>query len=192
MSKVAIKLPSPINEEVQTEVYRMADERNYLSMNRVQAGSFIDSLVAEKKVGYVVAQHCPKERVRTYIKDGILNSYSKQRHSKATDISIENIVSKRFSGKFESCDECDYIQLLRGVKEDSNKFVVVTKGTYVKWETALRRALLYVESKPFSENTSYNIATLLLLSSGGKELPHSDRKQLSNALARVHVSVEII
>lgn len=62
-------------------------------------------------------------------------------------------------------------------------FVVVADGTVLKWETALRKALLYVASKPFSDNSDASIKIVLTLFARHQKVSPSDLRHLEKALS---------
>lgn len=48
-----------------------------MECGRIESGRVLDILVDDPDVGKIIIEYMPKERVRTYIKDGILNAYTK-------------------------------------------------------------------------------------------------------------------
>ena len=61
-------------------------------------------------------------------------------------------------------------------------YVVVAVGTYLKWETALRKALVYVASKPFSANSHMETRIMLALFARHQKIPSSDVWYLQKAV----------
>ena len=74
---MANALPKNIQAKVKRAVYKKADEFGYMECGRIESGRFLDTLVDDPEVGKVIIEYMPKERVRTYIKDGVLNAYTK-------------------------------------------------------------------------------------------------------------------
>lgn len=74
---MANALPKNIQAKVKRAVYKKADEFGYMECGRIESGRFLDILVDDPDVGKIIIEYMPKERVRTYIKDGILNAYTK-------------------------------------------------------------------------------------------------------------------
>ena len=72
---MANALPKNIQAKVKRAVYKKADEFGYMECGRIESGRFLDILVDDPDVGKIIIEYMPKERVRTYIKDGILNAY---------------------------------------------------------------------------------------------------------------------
>jgi hypothetical protein len=60
---------------------------------------------------------------------------------------------------------------------------VISEGTFLKWETSLKRALLFIPAKPFSKTAS-ETHIILMLFAQHKPVPPSDKKNLENALKR--------
>ena len=88
-------LPKNIQSQVKEAVFREADEFGYMASGRIESGQFIDTLVEDPEVGRVLIEYMPKERVRTYIKDGILNAYTKKATNKALETSTpENTIKE--------------------------------------------------------------------------------------------------
>ena len=97
---------------------------------------------------------------------------------------IRPIVKKAYALDVEESHSEDKLNLYRSTNTDRpNEYVVVAEGTYLKWETALKRALLFISAKPFSKTTN-DIHILLLLFAQHKPIPPSDKKNLQNALSR--------
>ena len=84
------------------------------------------------------------------------------------------------SADFVECDEKAKISLFKSPED--NCFVVVADGTYLKWETALRKALLYIAAKPFSTQDGMRVFVLLALFARHQKVSPSDASQLDKAL----------
>ena len=80
---MANSLPKNVQTEIRKAVYKKAEEFGYMECGRIESGRFIDTLVEDPEVGCVLIEYLPKERVRTYIKDGVLNAYAKNLTKKA-------------------------------------------------------------------------------------------------------------
>ena len=78
---MANRLPPQVRTKITKLVYEKADEFGYMECDRVQNSQFMDILVEDREVGGVLQQYMQKERVRTYIKDTILNRYTKDQQS---------------------------------------------------------------------------------------------------------------
>ena len=72
------KVPARISKEIKEIVFKEADGFNYLARTRSDNGWFLDKLVIQQDVGERLSQYMSKAEIRTYIKDAILNRYSKR------------------------------------------------------------------------------------------------------------------
>lgn len=177
-----VQLPRQVEKEVKAIVFRLADEQQYLGMSRDESSQFMENLVKSETVGAVLGQHLEKARIRLYIKDAILNRYSKQAAEKAVPDDIPALIEARFKFKVSLSHEKNQVRLYRSLDLDGQaRFVVVAQGTYLKWETALRKALLYRAANPFSANGSA-VHLMLILACQGKKIAPSDKKLLETAL----------
>ena len=55
----------------------MLDERNYLGQSRKENGKLMAELVSMPEIGGVLSEYMAKSAIKTYIKDAIINAYSK-------------------------------------------------------------------------------------------------------------------
>ncbi len=72
---MAKSLPSRVQKRIREAVCQKADQHSYASQDRVKNGQFMDDLVDDPEIGGVLREYMNEARVRTYIKDGILNAY---------------------------------------------------------------------------------------------------------------------
>lgn len=186
---MANTLPKNVQTRIRKAVYKKADEFGYMRCGRVESGKFIDTLVEDPEVGCVLVEYLPKERVRTYIKDGILNAYTKSLTKKALATSSpEKTVSDVF------CENATIIQNGKGkqsglfvLRSESGKIYVVSGGTVLKWETALRKALDVIANEPNLTIDNRSPLICLKLSLEGQALTEADKKHISAALEAVGV-----
>lgn len=174
------KPPLEVAQIVKPRIYKLADEARYISMSRIDAGKFMDDLVINSDVGGVLELHIPKAQVRHYIKDSVLNRYSKDKACEVLPDDLQSLVKKVFGASVSEIDKCKDVYLFRTVG-DEGKYIVVSKGTFLKWETALRKSLLYIVSKPFSKKAS-SVQTMLVLYAQGKVIAPADKILLQKAL----------
>jgi len=184
---MASKLPKDKSEKIRKLVFLKADEHGLLISGRVENGKFIDSLVDDPEVGGVLSEYMEKEKVRTYIKDGILNAYTK---SKKNEIlkgnspinTIQSIYSKHTNIIHKEHD-------ISVCLSDDDEVYVVSSGTYLKWETALRKALELIASKPNlikKDKTPIICLQIVLINLG---ITDGDKKLITDALKTIDVSV---
>ena len=177
------KVPDDIAKEIKEYVFQEADRVNYLARSRKDNGYFLAQLVSMPNVGGRLSQYMKKAEVRTYIKDAILNRYSKDKTQEERPDALESIIRAKFSEEvlFLEHEAKNNISLFKSTSNDF--FVVVTEGTVLKWETALRKALLFVASRPFSQKKDVSIKMLLMLFARHQKICSSDLRHLEKALA---------
>jgi len=188
---MANALPKNIQSKVKRAVYKKADEFGYLECGRIESGRFLDMLVDDPEVGKVIIEFMPKERVRTYIKDGVLNAYTKAATKKALAASTpENVVKTVFG------ETADVIQNGKGkqsglfvLRAESGHIYVVSGGTVLKWETALRKALEVIANEPNLTINGKAPYICLKLSLTGQSLTEADKTHIITAVGAVGVKV---
>ena len=181
---MSTEIPQCVARKIKKVVFEAADGARYLGMARTDSGAFINGLVTRPDVGGEIIKYVSRDRVRHYIKDGILNRYSKDKTREATPDDLKPIVKSTYGLDAEESHNEDKLRLYRSTTpERANEYVVMSEGTVLKWEAALKRALLFISAKPFSKTAS-EIHTLLLLFAQHKPVPPSDKKNLENALKR--------
>ena len=185
------KLPSSVAKTVKEKVFEEADQVDYLAMSRTDSGLFLDTLVKNEDVGAVISQYVPTSQTRHYIKDAILNKYSKDKTNEAMPDNLPPIIRKVYGFDTVVTHEEEKLSLFRATANgDAKVYVVVSGGTMVKWETALRKALLFTASKPFAENADC-IHILLLLFAQHKRATPSDKAHLNKALALANAKAHV-
>lgn len=181
-------LPEEVKREVFAVAYAEADAANYLSSNRAQNKRLLAKLAKMDGVGKVLMQYIPKEGIPKYIKDTIMNSYSKVRlrDSSPSEESVFEWCRTRLgdSSLFETARGKGVV-LLRN-PEGSRYVVVALAGTVIKWETSLRNALLFVAGKPFSRKTGVRVDIVLSLFARNAPVLPADRALLEEALGRIN------
>lgn len=182
-------MPIEVRERIFQAVYRKADEFGYMACDRVQSGQFMDLLVEDPEVGLILIEYMPKERVRTYIKDTILNRYTKIVNiralaAKSSEETIKEVydVSAAVIGNVLS--KGNELSILRS---ESGRIFVVSSGTVLKWETALRKALEVIAGKPTLTVEGQAPSICLKLSTPGQELTDADKQLIRCALGAVGV-----
>lgn len=183
---MATEIPKVVRERIRKYVYVRLDGENYLMASRTANARLLENLCSDPEVGGVICQYYPKERVRTYIKDAIFNRYAKE----------HKIGMRPKAEKIEAfCRECyhvsDFKPLDPGVKGvvllksvASPIYAVVVEGTFLKWETALRKGLLYVAGHPFGVNEQNTVHIVLSLFMSGVSQTPVEIKQFRRALSR--------
>lgn len=178
-------LPQRKAAQIRGFVYAKADEVSYISRSRPENTQFMDSLVEDPEVGGVLCEYMPKENVRTYIKDAILNSYTKQhkRDILSSDSPVDT-VSQLYS------IASHVIQTEGGVsvcRAETGQLFIVSQGTVLRWETALRKALEMVARQPGLSAGGLRPSICLHLAVVRSTTTDGDRKQITDALAAISI-----
>lgn len=178
-----MKVPSSVAQEIKSAVYKRADRVNYLARSRVDNSVFLDQLVSSPEVGERLGEFMQKAEVRTYIKDAILNRYSKDKSVEEKPNNLEEIIDCKLGlvVEFMERDARNNVGIYK--VEAQPLFVVVSDGTLLKWETALRKALLCIATHPFGCNSNSTTHILLTLFARYQKVPPSDLKALRKALS---------
>jgi hypothetical protein len=189
---VSNSLPTEISKSIKLKIYTYADEAKYASMSRPDSQAFMDMLVKKEEIGGVIEQHMPKAAVRTYIKDGVLNAYSKAHARKAKPKDPKEIIERYYNLKVELIEKYLGVDVFASSKDGNTQYIVVAAGTFLKWETALRKALLYVAAKPLGEYTDDRVHVFLILMAQGKSITPADKNLLQKALSRCGAKAHIV
>lgn len=140
-------------------------------------------------VGKIIIEYMPKERVRTYIKDGILNAYTKAATKRALAGStpantIQTVFNETASVIQEGKGKQSGLFVLRS---ESGNIYVVSGGTVLKWETALRKALEIIANEPNLTLNGIAPSICLKLSVAGQSLTEADKAHIIAAVGAVGV-----
>jgi hypothetical protein len=184
---MSVNLPSDVSKKIKQCVYKKADFYGYLERGRVENGRFMESLVVDPEIGGVLSAYIDKSKIHKYIKDGILNRYSKDKKTMARPSNLSEIVVRLFGVPVVEIDldANSNVTLFKSILDECpNRYVVVSEGTFSKWETALRKSLLYMPGKPFAESPDNQIEVMLLLFANSRPIPPSDKVHLERALGR--------
>jgi len=173
-------MPNEIKKEIKVTVFRKADEHDYMNRTRPDNARFMQDLVDDPEVGVKLASYMEKSAIKTYIKDGILNQYSKQKMRAPADLSA--LLQKELGAS--DCvqidnDKARKISLYTG----EGCSYVVACGTYLKWESALRKALEYATG--IKEGSKFQI--VLVLSIQSVHATVSDMELTKKALEHIGV-----
>ncbi len=84
-----------------------------MAMSRVDSGQFMDGLVKRKDIGGVLEGYIAKTQIRHYIKDGVLNRYTKDKARDAYKLNLDVIVKKEFGFDVSKSDNGDGVVLYR-------------------------------------------------------------------------------
>lgn len=186
---MAQNLPKAIQAQVKKAVFQKADDFGYMHKSRVDSGIFMENLTKDREVGGVLAQYMGKDAIKTYIKDAVLNRYMKDKKKKALPSKPEDllpVIRKHYFQEAHSIHAAKSIFLFR---LESGDILLITQGTLVKWETALRKALEFIQSSPGLPPKEGNLHIVLNIASLGQPSTAADRDHLKKALAYVGVNI---
>ncbi len=186
---MAVEVPKKKTAQIKAQVYTKADKFGYITRSRRENNQFLDALVEDAEIGGVLREYLPKEKVRTYIKDGILNAYAKQFAKKAlTAVSpvdaiwqaydVASLVIQQCAGKSER------VSVSRS--EDGRVFVV-SGGVVSKWETALRKALEIIVNEPNLTIDGRTPSICLRLVTNNNGLTAADKEHIKTVLSVIGV-----
>lgn len=184
---MAVKLPNDVSKHLKTVVFERADEFGYGSRSRIENGAFLTSLAEDPEIGGKLREYMPANAVRTYIKDGVLNAYAKAEvRKKLNHVTLDTVIKNLFGVDASPVGKINSTNIYRSVDND---IYLVQSGTYLKWETALRKLLECVASNDQigDQANSVNLCLLLAVSCG--EMSFGDQQQIEKALAYIGVKV---
>lgn len=184
-----ILLPKKKAALVKTRVYAKADELGYSTRSRIENNQFLDELVEDAEIGGVVSEYVPKEKVRTYIKDGILNAYAKRFTKNALDeISPTDTIQQIYGVSSSVIQQCTGKNARLSVsRSEDGRIFVVSGGTVLKWETALRKALELVARESGLTIDEKTPAICLHLVPTNNSLTVADKTHIKTALTAIGV-----
>ncbi|MDA8091548.1 MAG: hypothetical protein M0Z61_15170 [Nitrospiraceae bacterium] len=186
---MAKQLPAAVRQAIKEAVYRKADEFGYTHKSRVDSGLFMENLVKDKDVGKVLADYMPKADIKTYIKDAVLNRYSKDKKSRILPSDPEGVCDIAREAIQQEASVIDRLGSVFLLRLDDNDLLLVSQGTLLKWETALRKALEFVAKAPGLPPDDVKLHILLNIAVLGRPLTQADRDHLTAALKFVGVKL---
>jgi hypothetical protein len=185
-----ILIPKVLSVRVKNAVFAKADAHGYHSKGRSENGQFMTALVDDPDVGAVLLEYMGKSEIKTYIKDGILNQYSKNKfrsilkNTQPTD-TIKELYAET-AQIFPIKGENNVIVC----RSTSGKIFVVSNGTLSKWETALKKALELIarQSSLIIDGKYPEVCLQLAILSNG--VTTGDKKLIIDALNAIDVKVK--
>lgn len=151
----------------------------------------MDSLVKREDVGGIISHYIPKAEIRTYIKDGILNAYSKAYARKSRPSDLPAVIGEIYGLVPVFIEKnCD-VEIFAAFDGDVRKYFLVAYGTFLKWETAVRKLLLCLAS--FNDSVaSDDVHLLAVLMAQGKAITPAEKALVAKALARCSAQAHIV
>ena len=185
------KLPSQIQKLIKQRVFELAEEQKYLLRSKNDNKAFLDNMVAKPDVGGLLNSYMDKGEIRTYIKDSILNQYPKYKAQESRPKNIGELINTKMG--LSVCliegEERSGVLLFR--VQGMQHFVIVADGTVMKWETALKKAMVYAIGKPFAEREGVVVDILLTLYARERKLPPGELLLLEKTLSRCNASAHV-
>ncbi len=185
-------LPNDVMLDVRRTIYEKADEVDYMHKSRQENGDFMDKLVRDNRVGGILSQYLPKERIRTYIKDGVLRVYTKEKRENALPAKSKDIIPIVEELYGQGICEIDNSNDLFLFKLDDGNLLLMATGTLLKWETALRKALEFISKAPGLPPAEAKLHILLIIAVLNCPTTAPDRKHLISALDYIGVKLHFI
>ena len=179
-----VRVLPEVREQIARLVYEKADAHRYLEKSRVENGMFMNNLVNDPNVGGRLLEYMAGDRVKTYIKDSILNRYSKDRRELP-----RNVNKMVWPDTNEDVHEIEYnskdnVSLHRTA---NGEYTVIARVNPLKWETGLRRLLLFTAACPGLQGASVRVQLVLLIFEAGSAINGAEKELIQNALGRVNV-----
>lgn len=183
------KLPRDKEKLIKKRVFAKADEVGYARSGRVENGRFMDELVEDPEIGGVLKEYMDKERIRTYIKDSVLNRYAKDLNKATLSCKTpEQLIQDTYG---EDADEIQKKGNISVLRSSEGTIYVVSTGTVLKWETALKKALELIAKEPTLIQNGIAPKICLHLAVSSSTLADSDKKSILFALSLVGVKAVI-
>jgi len=182
-------VPKEKAAQIKKIVYAKADSHGLINKSRNENGQFMTALVEDPDVGGVLSQYLEKEKIRTYIKDGILNAYTKCRKKEILKRNSPiDTVQKLYSTNVNIIQADNDVSVCRS---NDGKIFIVSSGTFLKWETALRKALELIarESRLVNNKTPEICLQIAVLNLG---ITDGDKKLITDALKAIGVKARFI
>ena len=189
---MASMVPKHIASDIKKKTFAILDERNYLGQSRKENGKLMAELVSMPEIGGVLAEYMAKSAIKTYIKDAIINAYSKAAYAKSISVDVIEEKISQHEGIKVNCIEGKCSDKLLFLRADNGDLFVAGIGTVTKWETSLRKALEFIEKASNLPPSDCNLKIYLILSSLEKRIPQSELDHIVRSLDFIGVKVEVI
>ena len=171
--------------EIVAYVYQQADLHSYLERTRPENTAFMEKLIKDSQVGGRLCNYMPVDKVKTYIKDAILNRYAKDR--KILPHILNDLLASVYPAPIEE-QEYDQRNKVSLHKVGDGRYLVVARATWLKWETGLRKIVLFLSAAPHMpprEGTSPEL--VLVIFQHSNEVNNAEKQSLECSLALLNV-----
>jgi hypothetical protein len=188
---MSVNIPKNIKNDIKKLIYARLDECSYLSQTMRENGAVMERLARDPDIGGKIAEYTGREKVKTYIKDAMINKYSKLRTKAPDDLS--DIVASVFGGTAKKQPSRPPSKGVDVYKNNKGDLVIVSSGRLLKWESALRKLLEHIGRDLSSTGASRPAHKMLIvLVSGGKKIPPADVQHLQRSLGSINVQIKIL
>jgi hypothetical protein len=176
-------------KQIKDLIFKKADAFGYGSCSRSDSGVFMDKLVENAEIGGSLKEYMSKEKIRTYIKDTVLNAYTKELTKKTlSTLAANEVIRQEYSVQASIIQEGKGkeagISVLRSA---DGQIYVISCGTILKWETALRKALELSARQPDLTVDGVTPSICLHLALGRMNITDSEKKFITTALESISV-----
>jgi hypothetical protein len=177
---MSTRIPPAVRKKIFDRVHELADRHKYLQKGRNENARFLDSLVADREVGGRLREFMPEERVKSYVKDAILNKYAKKRKGLLRDVGH---LLPAGAGEWYEVGT-DREKTVSFHRAETGVLLAVARTTYIKWETGVRKLLLYVAGPPEQSRGKGGARPrlMLVIHEHGASVNESDKKLTERAL----------
>ena len=188
---MAHSIPKDVAKQIKAKIFAILDEKDYLHQSRKENGQLMDELVSDDEIGGVLGEYIPKSSIKTYIKDAVLNLYSKAAYQKL--FSVENVELKisEKEGLGVNRIEGSYANKILFLRAENGTLIVAGIGTVTKWETALRKALEFIEKSPKLPPQNGVMKKYICLSSKDKVITQNEYNHIQRTLSIIGANVII-
>lgn len=181
---MAVTLPKKLQKDVRDAIYQRADEFGYAYRGRRENGLFMTSLISDPEIGGKLSEYMGKGNIRTYIKDAVLNKYTKDIINRSLSaIDPVALVRKVYAEESAEISSKAFVHICAN---KSNVFIICD-GTVTKWESALRKALETASNLPNEDNKQIKIC--LKLASLGSSTSKGDKSLITKGLSFIGAEV---
>ncbi len=184
-----MKLPKTVREEIVRLVEERADQHSYMSRSRTENREFMQALTNDPSIGGRLSDFMPKERIRIYIKDSILNAYAKQKNYGRERPDYEKLLTNHFR------ETVSLIESTGGALtptlvclSHSGQYMVAKVGSFLKWETAVKHVVEYLVKTNHLGGTT-PIRKLIILQGDHESSNSAQRRAMIDALKIIDFEV---
>src|ERR1035437_1058083 len=134
------KIPTKVRDAIVKATCSKADTHGYIYSDRIQNGIFMENLVNSSEIGGRLAEYMNRSEIKTYIKDGILNRYAKDKTASELTTDITELVRKTYGQESRLIEGGTGKNCRRSLHRlENGDLLIVTGGTLLKWDAAFKK-----------------------------------------------------